>query len=39
LYEQFYNGDVEDWQVLSGDRSNPERTSLNLSEEVTVTAN
>jgi len=25
--------------VLSGDRSNPERTSLNLSEEVTVTAN
>jgi len=38
LYEQFYNGDVEDWQVLSGDMNNPERTSLNLTQEVTVEA-
>lgn len=38
LYEEFYNGDVEDWQVLSGDMSDPNRTSLNLTDPVTVEA-
>lgn len=33
-----YTGQVEDWQVLSGDMNNPERTSLNLTEAVTVEA-
>ena len=36
LYEQFYNGDVDEWQVLSGDLDNPNRTNLDLDEEVTV---
>ena len=31
-----YTGQVEDWQVLSGDMEDPERTSLNLTEPVTV---
>jgi predicted ribosomally synthesized peptide with SipW-like signal peptide len=38
LYEQFYNGDVDEWQVISGNRNNPDRTTLNMSEEVTIKA-
>lgn len=36
LYGQYYDGTVEDWQVLSGDRSDPDRTSLDLTEPVTI---
>ncbi|WEL23588.1 SipW-dependent-type signal peptide-containing protein [Candidatus Nanohalovita haloferacivicina] len=39
LYNQFYNGDIDDWQVLSGSMSNPDRTSLALDQNVTVEAN
>lgn len=39
LYEQFYNGTIDEWQVLSGDRNNPDRTTLDMDEEVTVAAN
>jgi predicted ribosomally synthesized peptide with SipW-like signal peptide len=39
LYEQHYNGDVDEWQVLSGDRNSPDRTTLNMTQEVTVAAN
>lgn len=38
LWEQYYSGDIEDWQFLSGSRSNPDRTSLSLSEPVTISA-
>ena len=36
LYEKHYEGDVEDWQVLSGDLDHPDRTSLELDEPVTI---
>jgi predicted ribosomally synthesized peptide with SipW-like signal peptide len=39
IYEEHYNGDIDEWQVLSGDRSNPDRTTLELDEEVQITAN
>lgn len=39
LYGQFYNGDIDDWQILSGSMSNPDRTSLALDQDVTVEAN
>ena len=39
LYKQFYNGTIDEWQVLSGDRNNPDRTTLEMDEEVTVAAN
>lgn len=40
LYDDnFYDGEVDEWQVLSGDRNNPDRTTLDMEEEVTVTAN
>jgi hypothetical protein len=38
LYDQFYTGDIDEWQVLSGDRDNPDRTTLDMDEEVTVQA-
>lgn len=38
LYNEFYQGDIDDWQILSGSMENPERTSLNLTEDVTVHA-
>lgn len=38
LYGEHYNGTVENWTVLSGDRENPERTPLNLSEPVTISS-
>lgn len=33
-----HNGEVDEWQVLSGERENPDRTNLNMTEEVTVQA-
>ena len=40
LYDDnFYDGEVDEWQVLSGERDNPDRTTLDMDEEVTVTAN
>lgn len=36
LSGEHYDGDVTDWQVLSGDLSDPDRTSLALDESVTV---
>ena len=39
LYNEFYQGEVDEWQVLSGDRNNPNRTSLNMDEDVVISAN
>lgn len=36
LWEQHFSGHVTDWQLLSGDRSAPERTSLALGDPVTL---
>jgi hypothetical protein len=36
LYDQYYYGNVTDWEVLSGDLENPERSSLTLDESVTI---
>lgn len=39
LYDDnFYDGEVDEWEVLSGDRNNPDRTTLDMNEEVTVSA-
>ncbi|MFC4548970.1 MULTISPECIES: hypothetical protein [Halorussus] len=38
LYGEHYDGTIEDWQLLSGDSSSPERTSLSMSEPVTIRA-
>lgn len=38
LYNEYYTGEVDEWQILSGERENPERTTLNMTEEVTVQA-
>ncbi|QGA80213.1 hypothetical protein LC1Nh_0310 [Candidatus Nanohalobium constans] len=38
LYEEFYDGEIDNWQVLSGDMNNPDRTNLDLTEEVTLQA-
>jgi predicted ribosomally synthesized peptide with SipW-like signal peptide len=39
LWQQYYNGTIDDWQVLSGDRASPNRTSLDLDQSVTVQSN
>lgn len=39
IYEQHYSGEIDEWQVLSGDISSPDRTTLNMTETVTVSAN
>jgi hypothetical protein len=36
LYDEFYEGTVENWTAVSGPRDDPERTSLDLSEPVTI---
>ena len=36
LYARHYNGTVDEWQALSGDRADPERTALDRSEPVTI---
>jgi hypothetical protein len=36
LYGEYYDGELTDWQVLSGDRDDPDRVSLSLDEPVTV---
>lgn len=38
LWDQYYTGDVVDWQFLSGNRSNPDRTSLALDRPITIDA-
>jgi hypothetical protein len=38
LYGEFYEGGVENWTATSGPRDDLERTSLDLSEPVTVSA-
>jgi hypothetical protein len=38
LYDEHYNGTVENWTATSGPRDDLERTSLDLSEPVTVSA-
>ena len=38
LYGEHYEGKISDWQVLSGDRSDPDRTSLSLTEPITIRA-
>jgi LysM repeat protein len=37
LYEEYYSGDIVDWEFLSGSQSDPDRTSLALDQSVTVT--
>jgi hypothetical protein len=36
LWDEYYTGDVVDWQFLSGGRSDPDRTSLSLDRPVTI---
>ena len=36
LYGQHYNGTVEDWQALSGERTDPDRISLDRTEPVII---
>lgn len=36
LFGKHYDGTIEDWQALSGDRSNPTRTSLDRSTPVRI---
>lgn len=36
LWNQHYEGRVEEWQVLSGDARDPTRTSLDMSTAVTI---
>ncbi|NEU57460.1 hypothetical protein [Halorussus sp. MSC15.2] len=38
LYGDPYEGEITDWQVLSGDRSDPDRVSLALDEPLVVRA-
>lgn len=33
-----YDGEVTDWQALSGPEHNPERTSLNMTQPITITS-
>ena len=33
---QYYDGEVADWQVLSGDLANPDRTSLAMDQRVVI---
>lgn len=36
LFGKHYDGTIEDWQALSGDRSNPTRTSLDRSTPIRI---
>ena len=36
LYGEYYDGRITDWEVLSGARSNPDRTSLSLDQPITI---
>jgi hypothetical protein len=36
LYGDHYEGEITDWQVLSGDRSDPDRVSLALDRPITI---
>ncbi|NHN57875.1 MULTISPECIES: hypothetical protein [Halorussus] len=36
LYGDHYEGEITDWEVLSGDRDSPERVSLALDEPLTI---
>ena len=36
LYDQHYKGDMENWEMLSGDLDSPDRISLDLDAAVTV---
>ncbi|MFW6017600.1 MAG: hypothetical protein ACOCPX_02130 [Halapricum sp.] len=38
LFEQYYEGRITDWQVLSGDRSDPDRTSIAMDEPIRIRA-
>ncbi|WP_158057709.1 hypothetical protein [Halorussus halophilus] len=38
LYGDHYEGEITDWRVLSGDRSDPERVSLAMDEPITIRA-
>lgn len=39
LYEEHYEGDVEAWEAVGGNQTNPEITSLAMDESVVVEAN
>ncbi len=39
LYNQYYQGDLETWEILSGDSENPERIELEMDEPITVSSN
>jgi len=36
LFDQHYEGRITDWQVLSGDRSDPDRTSISMVEPIRI---
>ncbi|MCU4718607.1 hypothetical protein [Halapricum hydrolyticum] len=38
LFDQHYGGQITDWQVLSGDRSDPDRTSISMDEPIRIHA-
>jgi len=38
LWQQHYNGTIENWQFLSGDIENPERQNLSLDENLVISS-
>ena len=36
LHGEYYDGEITDWQVLSGDGDDPERVSLSMDEPITI---
>ncbi|QSG05417.1 hypothetical protein [Halapricum desulfuricans] len=38
LFDQHYEGRITDWQVLSGGRSDPDRTSMSMDEPIRIRA-
>lgn len=38
LYGDPYEGEITDWQVLTGDRNDPDRISLDMDEPITIRA-
>ena len=39
LYEQYYIGDIDEWQLLSGPRADPDRYTLDTTESINILQN
>lgn len=39
LYEQYYVGDIDEWQLLSGPRADPDRYTLDTTESINLLQN